>query len=241
MIESKDNKKIKYINKLRNNKFMNEEKKFIVEGEHLVSEASNAGVLLETFSTYNVNYGVANNEVTESVMNYISILPSKPDVIGICKFVLDKDKIGNKVIILDGVQDPGNLGTIIRSAKAFNIDTIVLSETCVNKYNEKVVRAAQGMLFKVNVIKRDLLEFIPELINDGYFVYGTNVINGKDVSEIESKNKIAVVMGNEGTGITDNVKELLKENVYIKMDDACESLNVAVATSIIMYELSKGA
>lgn len=240
MIESKDNKKIKYINKLRNNKFMNVEKKFIVEGEHLVREASVAGVLLETFSTYDVNYGVTNNEVTDSVMNYISTLPSRPDVIGICKFALDKDMLGDKIMILDNVQDPGNLGTIIRSAKAFNIDTIVLSETCVNKYNEKVIRAAQGMLFKVNVIKRNLLKFIPQLINDGYLVYGTDVVNGKSVTDIESKNKIAVVMGNEGTGITESVKDLLKENVYIKMNEACESLNVAVAASIIMYEISKG-
>ena len=75
---------------------------------------------------------------------------------------------GNKIIILDDVQDPGNLGTIIRSAKAFNIDTVVLSLGCVKKYNEKVVRAAQGMLFKVNVVTKDLKYFIPYLKENGY-------------------------------------------------------------------------
>lgn len=240
IIESKDNKKIKYINKLKNNKFMNEEKKFLVEGEHLVKEASDAGILLETYSVCDVNYGVLNNMVTESVMKHISNLPSISNVIGICKFIEDNDNIGNKIIILDNVQDPGNLGTIIRSSKAFGIGTIVLSKTSVNKYNEKVIRATQGMLFKTNVIVKDLVSFIPTLLEEGYMVYGTNVINGTDIRNIENKNKIAVIMGNEGAGISNEVNELLNENIYINIDKTCESLNVAVAASIIMYELSKG-
>lgn len=240
IIESKDNKKIKYINKLKNNKFINEERKFLVEGEHLVKEASYAGILLETYSVCDVNYGVLNNMVTESVMKHISNLPSISNVIGICKFIEDNNNIGSKIIILDNVQDPGNLGTIIRSSKAFGIDTIVISKTSVNKYNEKVIRATQGMLFKTNVVVKDLVSFIPTLLEEGYKVYGTNVINGTDIRNIENKNKIAVIMGNEGTGISNDVSKLLDENIYINIDKTCESLNVAVAASIIMYELSKG-
>lgn len=238
VIESKENKNIKYINKLRNNKYMNEEKKFIIEGEHLVKEAFNAGILLETFSLEEVNYGVQNNIITKDIMDYISILPSSSNVLGICKFIDDK-KLGNKIIILDNVQDPGNLGTIIRSSKAFGIDTIVLSNTSVKKYNEKVVRAAQGMLFKTNVITRKLEDFIKELIDNNYSIYGTDVVNGINICDIENKDKIAIIMGNEGTGITPSVKELIDKNIYIKMNNDCESLNVAVAASIIMYELNK--
>lgn len=238
MIESKDNKKIKYLNKLRNNKFMYEEKKFVIEGEHLVKEAYNAGVLLETFSNNEVNYGVPNNLVSLSIMNYISNLSSKTNVIGICKFIKEDVSLSNKVIILDNVQDPGNLGTIIRSAKAFNINTIVLSLNCVNKYNEKVIRAAQGMLFKVNVVTKDLKYFIPYLNKIGYEIYGTDVTNGVDVKNIDKKDKIAVVMGNEGQGIEHEIKKLINKNIYIRIADDCESLNVAVAASIIMYELN---
>lgn len=238
MIESKDNKKIKYVNKLRNNKFMYEEKKFVIEGEHLVKEAYNAGVLLETFSINEVDYGVSNNLVSLGIMNYISDLPSKTNVIGICKFIEEDISLSDKILILDNVQDPGNLGTIIRSAKAFNINTIVLSLNCVNKYNEKVIRAAQGMLFKVNVVTKDLKYFIPYLKSIGYDVYGTDVVDGVDVKEIDKKDKIAVVMGNEGQGIEPDIKKLIDKNIYIKMSSDCESLNVAVASSIIMYELN---
>lgn len=239
VIESKDNKKIKYLKKLRSNKFMNEEKCFIVEGEHLVKEAKEAGLLLETYSPYDVNYGVLNNMVKKNVMEYISNLPSCPSVIGVVKFMEGRDDLKDKIIILDNVQDPGNLGTIIRSAKAFNIDTVVLSLDSVKKYNEKVIRASQGMLFKVNVITKDLKKFIPYLKEKGYKVYGTSVINGKMVNKVSLKGKVAVVMGNEGQGIQEDIKRLLSDNIYIKMNECCESLNVSVASSIIMYEMNK--
>ena len=139
--------------------------------------------------------------------------------------------------MLDDVQDPGNVGTIIRSAVAFGFDTVVLSNSSVSKYNDKVIRATQGMLFKVNVLTTNLLDFIPKLKNSGYEVYGTNVINGISVKDIKNVNKIAVIMGNEGAGVSDGVSKLADKNLYINMNDSCESLNVSVAASIIMYEL----
>lgn len=241
LIESKDNKKVKYINKLRVNKFMLKEKKFVVEGEHLVKEARDAGVLLETFSTSEVNYNVPNNIVAPIIMDYISNLPSSSTVVGICKFIGESESLGDRIIILDDVQDPGNLGTIIRSANAFNISSVVLGMSTVKKYNEKVIRASQGMLFKVNVISKDLKTFIPYLIDNGYRVYGTNVEDGIDLSNASLSGKMAVVMGNEGSGITPEIKDLLSDNIYIKTSDTCESLNVSVAASIIMYEMGKKA
>ena len=240
IINSKENNKVKYINKLRNNKYMLKEKKFIIEGKHLIEEAALSGILIETFSSTNVNYGVLNNLVSDSIMDYISILPSKSNILGICKFIEDKSDLGNKIIILDNIQDPGNLGTIIRSAKAFNIDTIVLSLNCVKKYNDKVIRAAKGMLFKMNVITKDLNSFIPYLKENNYLIYGTDVNNGININNISlTNNKIAVVMGNEGQGIENNIKSMIDKNIYIDINDRCESLNVSVAASIIMYELNR--
>ena len=109
IIESKDNKKIKYLNKLRTNKFMNEEKKFVVEGMHLVNEAKKSGLLLETYSTSSCDFGVVNNVVSKSVMDYISTLPSKTDVIGIVKFIKEDLTLGDKIIILDDIQDENTL------------------------------------------------------------------------------------------------------------------------------------
>lgn len=240
MIESKENKKIKYIRHLRENKFMKEEKKFVVEGDHLVKEAKLSGVLLETYSTYERDYGVLNNVVSKNVMDYISTLPSSTDVIGVCKFIDNKEELGKRIIILDNVQDPGNIGTIIRSAKAFNVDTVVLGKGTVKKYNEKVIRASQGMLFKVNIIEEDLKTFIPHLKNDGYLVYGTDVIGGNDVKKVNLESNVAIVLGNEGNGVSQDLKELVNDNLYIKINDDCESLNVAVAASILMYEMAKG-
>lgn len=239
IIDSKENSKIKYLNKLRSTKYMNQEKKFVIEGKHLVEEAFLSGVLLETFSTFDTNYNIKNNIVSDKIMQYISTLPSKSSIVGICKFIEEKENLGDKVIILDDVQDPGNLGTIIRSAKAFNIDTIVLSLNSVKKYNEKVIRSARGMLFKVNVIVRNLNEFIPYLKENNYMVYGTDVDNGINLNSVLKTGKLAVIMGNEGQGIEKSIKNMIDKNIYIDINEDCESLNVAVATSIIMYEINR--
>lgn len=237
MIESKDNRKIKYLSKLRNNKFMNEEKKFVIEGKHLVKEAQASGILLETYSILDTNYGVTNNLVTKDIMKHISDLPSMPSVIGVCNFMDEKESFGNKVIILDNVQDPGNVGTIIRCAKAFGFNSVILSNTTAKKYSQKVIRASQGMIFKMNVVEKDIKDFIVQLKKDDYVVYGTNVTCGTDLSKVSKNRKMAVVMGNEGSGISSDVSDVLDKNIYIKMKNECESLNVAVAAGIIMYEL----
>lgn len=238
MITSTSNEKIKEIKKLKMSKNNIKEKKFIVEGRHLVLEALKCNILLETFSLEEFSCGVSNTVVSDNVMKAITSLNSSSNVIGICKMILEDEKLGNKIILLDGVQDPGNLGTIIRSACAFGFSSIILSPNCVNKYNDKVIRSTQGMLFKVNVITKNLNEIIPVLKNDGYDLYGTDVNSGIDIKSVKSNGKIAVIMGSEGTGISSDIKKLISKNIYINTSSDCESLNVAVASSIIMHQLS---
>ena len=239
MIESVDNSRIKEIRKLKEKKYRDQEKLFLVEGEHLVLEAYKSK-LLKTVILCNrdIDLDVEKIEVSEKVMNTISDMPSKVDIVGVCEIVDNKISLDSNVLILDGVQDPGNLGTIIRSAVAFNIKNIVLSKNTVDIYNPKVLRGCQGMNFHLNIIRDDLINVIKDLKDNNYTIYGTNVVNGVDIKDIKKTGKYAIIMGNEGNGISPEIKKIVKENIYIKIKDV-ESLNVAVATSIILYELSK--
>ena len=240
IIESVDNKKIKYLKKLKDKKYRDEEKKFLVEGEHLVLEANKSGLLEEVILCNNeIDLDIDKVYVSENVMKTLSDLPSKVGIIGVCKIVDNKIDYSSNVLILDGVQDPGNLGAIIRSAVAFNIKNIVLSKDTVDLYNTKVLRSSQGMNFHLNIVRDDITEVINELKNNDYVVYGTDVINGIDVKSIKNDGKYAIIMGNEGNGISPEVKRLVDKNIYIKMNKNCESLNVAVSASIILYELEK--
>ena len=237
---SVDNKKIKYIKKLYSKKYRDEFNEFIIEGEHLVKEAFDRGILkeliLEEGMEFNLN--VETNYVTNNVLKYISELSNPSKILGICR-KLEEKEIGNKIVILDGIQDPGNLGTIIRSSVAFNIDTIILGNDCVDVYNSKVLRATQGMLFNINIIERDLIDFIPILKDKQYKIYGTKVNGGKSLKNIEKNDRFAIIMGNEGNGVKPNILDMCSDYIYIDMNSRCESLNVGVATSIILYELDK--
>ena len=146
---------------------------------------------------------------------------------------------GNHILALDNIQDPGNLGTIIRSAVAFNIDTIILSQNTVDLYNSKVLRSTQGMIFNINIVVSDLEKEIKELKNKNYKILTTKVDGGKLIKNIEKKEKFVIIIGNEGNGVSEQLQQLSDEYIYIKMNEKCESLNAAIATSIILYELSR--
>ncbi len=235
-----ENKKIKEIKKLTNKKYRKETGLFIIESEHLIKEAYKNGYLKELILLENTNYklNIETNYVTEKVMKYITELDTIPNMIGICNKLKEKE-LGNKILILDGIQDPGNLGTIIRSSVAFHIDTIVLGQNTVDLYNTKVLRASEGMIFNINIIEKKLTEFILKLKTMKYQIIGTKVTNGKDIKNLEKRKKTCIIMGNEGNGISNEILNLCDDYIYIKMNSNCESLNVGVATSIILYEMDK--
>ena len=240
LYSSIDNKKIKEIKKLNEKKYRDRLGLFIVEGEHLVLEAYKTGSLVELLLEQDVvlPLDVETNYVTNNVLKYISSLETPQKIIGICK-KKETSELGSRILILDDIQDPGNLGTIIRSSVAFNIDTIILSNKSVDEYNSKVIRASQGLLFHINIIRCDLIEELLTLKNNGYHIYGTQVTHGNDIHSLEKNKKFAIIMGNEGNGMSEEAKEFCDEFIYIKMNNSCESLNVGVATSIILYEFSE--
>lgn len=239
MIGSLDNKKIKELRKLKNKKYRDKEKKYLVEGIHLVLEAYKKGDLLEIILGENedVDILVSKVYVSNQILKSLSSLETPYKIIGVCKYPNEDLELGDKLLILDGVQDPGNLGTIIRSSVAFNISTVVLGNNCVDLYNSKVIRACQGMNFHINIIRRDLKDFIKNIKKEDYYILGTNVNDGSDLKNISNLSKYAIIMGNEGNGVSKEIQDMCDRNIYIKMNDKCESLNVAVATSIILYEL----
>ena len=239
MIESINNEQIKEIRKLNDKKYRDESNLFLVEGDHLVKEAYKAGYLKKLILTEDIyDFDVEKLLVTDKVIKSISEL-NNTKVIGVCSKLSNDLDLSKNIVILDGVQDPGNLGTIIRSCVAFNINNLVLSNETVDLYNSKVIRSTQGMIFNINIIRDDLENTIKLLKDNNYTIYGTNVVNGIDAKDVKKDKKYAIILGNEGNGISNKINTLVDKNIYIKMNDKCESLNVAVSGSIILYELNK--
>ena len=185
-----ENEHIKEIKKLNNKKYRDLNGKFIIEGKHLVEEAIKNNLVEEILllEGNNEKYDVKTNYVNGKVMKYITELDNPSKIISICHKKNDKIQ-GNHILILDDIQDPGNLGTIIRSAVAFNIDTIILSKTGVDLYNSKVLRSTQGMIFNINIVVSDIKEEILKLKSDNYKILTTNVEGGKLVKSIEKNQK----------------------------------------------------
>lgn len=239
VIVSQDNKKIKNLSKLLIKKYRDSEGMFLVNGQHLVEEAYKKGILVEVIKTEDceLDFDVATTYVSYDVLKKLTNVETPQRIVGLCKKIEEKE-YGNKILLLDDIQDPGNLGTIIRSSVAFSVDTIVLSNNSVDLYNDKVIRSSEGMLFHINVIRRDIIELIKELKYNGYKIYGTKVDGGNNIKNIKVNDKYALIMGNEGNGVKKEILDMCDEYLYIPMNSKCESLNVGVATSIILYEIN---
>ena len=236
-ITSIHNDNVKYWVSLKNKKIRDKERKFIVEGDHLIEEARKNNLIEYIISCVDEN---ADFYVTKEIMEKISDQKSISYNAAVVKFI-PEDSVNGNVIILDNLQDPGNLGTIIRSSVAFNIDTIIISDTSVDLYNPKVLRATQGMFAHINIISMNADVAINYLKSKNIVVYGTNVEYGIDVRNLDSSSKKAfcLIMGNEGNGVRQSIQKMCDKNLYINMNSQVESLNVAIACSILLYELGR--
>lgn len=240
IITSLDNQRVKKWYKLKEKKYRDKEGLFLVEGEHLVLEAIKSQNAVEVILESDVllPLDIPKYYVTKDILKKLTSLNTPPQMIAVVKKIKE-NAYKDKLLLIDSLQDPGNLGTIIRSAVAFNIDTIVLGDDTVDLYNEKVIRATQGLLFHINIINKNLPQFIKELKQQNYYILGTKVTHGKAIEDVQLNDKYAFIVGNEGSGVSPELLDLCDNYIYINMNDVCESLNVAVATSIILYELNK--
>lgn len=237
-IKSKDNEIIKYVRKLQNNAFSKEEKRFLLEGNHLVEmgrEHIDFILCLPSFkdkSLYNKVYVI--NEV---LMNKLTQNKSITEVIGVSKYIEENEINSSRVLYLDDVQDPGNVGTILRTALAFGFKDIILSKGCAFKYSFKVIQSSQGSVFKLNVVSNDK-DFLFSLKNIGYKLISTSLDKDSQfLSEINfnKDSKYVVILGNEGQGISKEIQEKSDIKIKIEINDI-DSLNVGVAGGIIMYQ-----
>lgn len=230
MITSLANEKIKEVAKLLEKKYRDKTSTFLVEGFHLVEEAKNANLLLEVFTS---DESVEGTLVSRDVIKKLSSTETPQPVVGIVKKPSVKE-LGNKVLVLDNVQDPGNVGTLIRTAIAFGFNSIIIKG--VDVFSPKVIRASQGGIFKLNIIQTDDVKSF-FAINDHKVIGALLDKDAKTYNEIEVPKKLMLVLGNEGQGISKEVISELEEKVYIPI--SFESLNVAVAGGILMNEYSK--
>ena len=231
MIESLENSKIKFLLKLKLSKYRRSEQKFICEGAHLVQEARNAGLLIEAYSLEDKEGYI---QVSVPVMKKLCNTNTVVSEIGLCK-MKENTKITDKILILDGIQDPGNMGSLMRSACAFGFKTLFIGTGSVDIFNDKVIRSSQGAIFKLNYQFGDISEFLNKITHK---VYTTNVLEGIPLKKIKAEDKVAVILGNEGNGVSKELQALGLDAIYIPMQNT-ESLKDAIAGSIIRYELSK--
>jgi len=241
MITSKENSKFKMWLKLSQKKYRQRDQLFLVEGEHLVLEAKKAGVLVEVLVCVGISFSIDApiTYLAKPLFDQLSSTVTSAGIMAVCRMQEGSIKKNNRLLLVDGIRDPGNLGTLIRSALAFGFDGMVLSEDTVDVYNEKVVRATQGALFNLAIISRNLVDFVEELQGEGVVVYvATLKDDTKLMSEVMSTKKMAFIVGNEGVGVCESLVKISDGNIFIEISSLIESLNVAVAGSILMYHFN---
>lgn len=239
-ITSLQNKTIKERAKLYSKKERNRQSLFIIEGKHLIEEAIKAGCLKEYYlleGTFNPFKNVQPIYCSKNVINKLSNQKSQSTMIGICtKPILKPQKI-QTALFLDAVQDPGNVGTLIRSAFSFHIDAIYLSLDCADIYNFKTIQSSQGAVFHIFCQYTDLKNQIIKAKKADMKIYGTALhAHTKPLQQVDPPLSYGILLGNEGNGLNQEMISICDETIYIEMD-AFESLNVAVAGSILMYTL----
>ncbi|MFV0379786.1 MAG: TrmH family RNA methyltransferase [Anaerorhabdus sp.] len=241
-INSVSNNRVKMWMKLHTKKERDKTSKFLLEGEHLIIEASKKGVIETLLVIDGYKQKFVCNEVivcSESVLKKLSKNISGCKCIAVCRVLNSEIKKFDRLLLLDDVQDPGNMGTIIRSAVSFGFDAIIASNNSVDFYNDKTIRSTQGAIFSIPLIRSDILKEIENLKKHDTklfaFALGEDANNLDDVKKVK---RMALVFGNEGQGIRNEVIRACDAAVKIEMNNF-ESLNVAVAAGIAMYKFRK--
>lgn len=251
-IVSGNNKIIKQLRRLNTKKYRDQESLFVAEGIKIVKEAilytDVAYIIIDKrLDGYDLGIDFGGIECyccSTEIFRKISNTISSQGIIAVCRKPVDRYNVKNfssTVLILDKISDPGNMGTILRSAEAFGVKSIVVTSQCIEIYNPKVVRSSMGSIFRLDVYGDTVIE---RLKQEGYYFISTATENsdrkGKNIYTFPFPNeKIAVILGNESSGVSEEFYSLADSNVFIPMCSPVESLNVAVAASVILSEINR--
>lgn len=242
-ITSLENNQVKKITSLNKKKYRDEYKLFFVEGMKSVKEAINFNWDIECiiYSPEMINYDleIEGIKVSKEILCKISDTVTPQGIIAVCKIKdngIESLKEKKRILFLDKVQDPGNVGTIIRTADAFGFDGIVLAKECADPYSPKVVRSTMGSIFHLPIIRDINVEELKKL---NMKIYSSSLEASKNIKDIKLEEKAILVIGNEGNGITEETKKMTDEFIKIEMPGNAESLNASIAAGILMYEFTK--
>ena len=249
VIESKDNTLFKYTKKLKERKHRTKENKYIIEGFRLVQEAFKAkcnieyiivneggkGKLEEYLSQYMDSIKIY--EMRNELFSQLTSTENTQGIIGVANINNSISDInGDFYLLCDKVQDPGNLGTIIRTAHAAGVNAIILTKGTVDIYNDKTIRSTMGSIFYIPIIYDNDLTLLKKLKDEGFSLVATSLEESKNFFDEDLVGKVILSVGNEGNGISEEIFELADKKVKIPMPGGAESLNVGVAASIILFE-----
>ena len=246
MITSKSNDFIKHIKGLHLKKNRDESSEFIVEGPKMVKEVIASDLKINKViiceELFNEPIDVKNNDVefvTATVFEHISDTKTPQGIMAVVSKRKNEDiKYSDTMFALDNVQDPGNLGTIIRTLDCAGINTLLLSSGCADEYNPKVIRSTMGAIFRVNVFSDlNLKEELEKLKEEGYNIVVTSLEGATNMFEHKFEGKNIVVIGNESNGVSKEIQELANVRIKIPMAGQTESLNAGVAASLVAYEI----
>lgn len=246
-IESIQNPKVKQWKKLLTKKERDNSGTFLVEGFHLVEEAlkqheSVIEIIVSDKTGLPPRWDsgeVPVTLVTEEISNSLSDTEAPQGIYAVCRQVQLEVPNARTYLLIDAVQDPGNLGTMIRTADAAGIDAVVVGKGSVDVFNSKVLRSAQGSHFHLPIIRGDLHDWVEKLKTNNISVYGTALEGASAYTDISTDETFALLVGNEGSGVNKELLEKTTANLYIPIYGKSESLNVAVATGILLYFLKK--
>lgn len=247
LIKSIQNQHVQKWKKYKLSKYRQEKQKFLVEGVHLVEEALHANCVVEIILGPDVSIpkhwhlvNIPLFHVDTKIVRELTDLTNPQPIFAVCTILPWEDnlQLAEQILLVDAVQDPGNLGTLIRTADAVGIELIVIGTGSVNVWNAKVIRATQGSIFHVPIVTGALLPIIKQLKARKIPVFSSVLTNtAVSVFELTKTASFALIVGNEGSGINLELREASTDLIYVPIYGRAESLNVAVATGVMLYQL----
>jgi TrmH family RNA methyltransferase len=244
-LTSRKNRIISHIRRLgADRSYRHECGEYVCDGEKLLGEALKWGAEVKTVlwtepPAFTLPETVRQYRVTRELIEYVSPMKSSPGLIFTAVMKTWPPAPPGRTLVLETLQDPGNLGTIIRTANALSVDTVILTGECADLWNPKTVRAAMGALFRQRVVSLGRGEMRQYLMENGLRLFGAALSDKSEDIRAVSLEKTAVAIGSEGRGLSPELLSLCDGELVIPMNAACESLNAAVAASIIMWELTR--